>query len=99
MRNLTKSSLNYKSLLTKGKYGLYLHEYQAYDILKKYQVPLVPVHHLSCRVLEPALLTMLMPLLKGSCPLYPRTNLSSMSLLRLRFMQEEEAKEHSNNQG
>ena len=74
MRNLTKASFHYKSLLSKGKYGLYLHEYQAYDILKKYQLPLVPVPLSSSRALEPVPLMMLTPLHKGSCLLYQRIN-------------------------
>ena len=37
------SKLNPCSLLQKNIYNMYLHEYQAYDLLKKYQVPLVPV--------------------------------------------------------
>lgn len=45
MKHLHKG-IQFKSLLTRNKYGLYLHEYQAYDLLKKYKLPLVPVHHL-----------------------------------------------------
>lgn len=33
----------FKSLLMKPKQTLYIHEYQAYDLLKKYHLPLVPV--------------------------------------------------------
>jgi succinyl-CoA synthetase beta subunit len=43
MKNLNRSLSNFKSLFTKNKYSLYIHEYQAYDILKKYKLPLVPV--------------------------------------------------------
>lgn len=64
MKNLNRSLLNFKSLFTKNKYSLYIHEYQAYDILKKYKLPLVPVIFvLSIRALEQVLLRMLMPLL------------------------------------
>ena len=42
MRNL-RSAYNYKSLLQKNRCGLYIHEYQAHDLLKKYKLPLVPV--------------------------------------------------------
>lgn len=38
-----KKGFNFRSLLNQNKYGLYLHEYQAYDLLKKYKLPLVPV--------------------------------------------------------
>lgn len=63
MQNLNRSLSNFKSLFTKNKYSLYIHEYQAYDILKKYKLPLVPVIFvLFVRVLEPALQRMLIPL-------------------------------------
>jgi hypothetical protein len=32
-------------LTQQNVFNLYLHEYQAYDLLRKYQVPLVPVCH------------------------------------------------------
>ena len=41
-----RSGFNFKTLVSANKYGLYLHEYQAYDLLKKYKLPLVPVPHL-----------------------------------------------------
>ena len=37
-------NIPFKTLLNCNKYGLYLHEYQAYDLLKKYKLPLVPVN-------------------------------------------------------
>lgn len=40
-------SIQFKTLLNRNKYGLYLHEYQAYDLLKKYKLPLVPVNLFS----------------------------------------------------
>lgn len=43
MKHIQKG-IHFKSLLNRNKYGLYLHEYQAYDLLKKYKLPLVPVH-------------------------------------------------------
>lgn len=41
MRNISK--LFRPNLVHLNKYNLYLHEYQAYELLKKYDVPLVPV--------------------------------------------------------
>ena len=38
-----KAGLNYKALMQRNTYGLYIHEYQAHDLLKKYKLPLVPV--------------------------------------------------------
>lgn len=38
-----KTGLNFRGLLHQNKCGLYIHEYQAYDLLKKYHLPLVPV--------------------------------------------------------
>lgn len=35
-----------------NRYNLYLHEYQAYDLLKKYNVPLVPVNFLFISELQ-----------------------------------------------
>jgi len=32
-------------LTQQNVFKLYMHEYQAYDLLKKYQVPLVPVKY------------------------------------------------------
>ena len=44
-------------------YGLYIHEYQGYELLKKYDVPLVPVFLIIIdRVSELALQKMHMPL-------------------------------------
>lgn len=42
MKNLQKG-FHFRSILNQNRYGLYLHEYQAYDLLKKYKLPLVPV--------------------------------------------------------
>lgn len=39
-QKLAKSRL----LTQQNVFNLYMHEYQAYDLLKKYQVPLVPVY-------------------------------------------------------
>lgn len=42
------------TLLFRPRYNLYLHEYQAYDLLKKYQLSLVPVPlHFDLRATEP----------------------------------------------
>ena len=41
-------------LTQKNVFNLYMHEYQAYDLLKKYQVPLVPVSIIPYRATEPA---------------------------------------------
>ena len=55
MNNLRKI-LNSKALTQTNKYGLYIHEYQAYEVLKKYGLPMVPVSLLFLlRVLEPPL--------------------------------------------
>lgn len=43
------------------RYYLYLHEYQAYDLLKKYKLNLIPVHPILSRVSEPTLLRMQRP--------------------------------------
>lgn len=63
--NIACSALRFKSLTDKNKCGLYIHEYQAYDLLKKYQLPLVPVIFWIFRVSVQVLLMMPMPLLKG----------------------------------
>lgn len=68
MKNLTRSGFNFKSLLFTNKQSLYIHEYQAYDLLKKYQLPLVPVTpQIIFRVLEQVHLKMLMLLPKELC--------------------------------
>jgi len=36
-------TLKSRVLTQQNVFQMYLHEYQAYDLLKKYQVPLVPV--------------------------------------------------------
>lgn len=51
MKTIQKG-IHFRSLLNRNKYGLYLHEYQAYDLLKKYKLPLVPVIYFLFRVLE-----------------------------------------------
>lgn len=38
-----RTGLNFKSLVHQNKCSLYIHEYQAHDLLKKYKLPLVPV--------------------------------------------------------
>ena len=52
MRSLGKKLLS-RTLTQQNIFQLYLHEYQAYDLLKKYQVPLVPVHTHLFRASEP----------------------------------------------
>ena len=46
IHSIATSALKFRSLLDKNKCGLYIHEYQAYDLLKRYQLPLVPVKFL-----------------------------------------------------
>ena len=46
------------------KYNLYLHEYQAYDLLKKYKLNMIPVYHSLLRVSELITLKMRRPSLK-----------------------------------
>lgn len=58
MKNIQKG-LQFKSLVSRNIYGLYLHEYQAYELLKKYKLPLVPVICLLFRALELVLQKML----------------------------------------
>jgi hypothetical protein len=58
MKNIQKG-LQFKSLVSRNMYGLYLHEYQAYELLKKYKLPLVPVICLLFRALELVLQKML----------------------------------------
>ena len=43
--NKLRTGLKFKALLHQNRCGLYIHEYQAYDLLKKYGLPLVPVTH------------------------------------------------------
>lgn len=64
IHSIATSALKFRSLLDKNKCGLYIHEYQAYDLLKRYQLPLVPVKFLLSRALEQVLQKMLMLLLK-----------------------------------
>jgi len=42
MNRVAKNVFKFNPLTHQNKYNLYLHEYQAYEILKKYNVPLVP---------------------------------------------------------
>lgn len=79
-------------------FQLYLHEYQAYDLLKKYQVPLVPVHHLQSRVLEPILLKMHLQLRKESWLLRLKSSLLSILLSKRKSTLEAEEKEPLNSQ-
>ena len=58
MNRVAKNVFKFNPLTHQNKYNLYLHEYQAYEILKKYNVPLVPVLFLLYRVSEQALLKM-----------------------------------------
>ena len=51
MRTLAKKIMP-RALIHQNAFQLYLHEYQAYDLLKKYQVPLVPVIPPACRASE-----------------------------------------------
>jgi hypothetical protein len=48
MRTLAKKIVP-RALTQQNAFQLYLHEYQAYDLLKKYQVPLVTVISSPCR--------------------------------------------------
>lgn len=43
MNKISRNIFKLNSLTHSNKYNLYIHEYQAYEILKKYNVPLVPV--------------------------------------------------------
>ena len=90
MNKLARNLFKFKPLIHQNKYNLYLHEYQAYEILKKYGLPLVPVISALFRVLEPALQMMPMPSPIDSC--HKRQNRSplSMSSSRPKFMQVEE---------
>lgn len=40
---ILRNTPTFKSIVHQGKFGLYIHEYQAYDLLKKYNLPLVTV--------------------------------------------------------
>lgn len=92
MKGIQKG-IQFKSLVARNRYGLYLHEYQAYDLLKKYKLPLVPVHYQSFRALGQALLRTLTQLHRDSWQRLLKTNHLWMLLSKLRFMQEEEEKE------
>ena len=43
MNKIPKGLFQFKQLTHSNKYNLYVHEYQAHDMLKKYNVPLVNV--------------------------------------------------------
>ena len=74
MKKIQKG-LQFKSLVSRNMYGLYLHEYQAYELLKKYKLPLVPVIcSLLFRVLELVLQKMLMLSLRELCPVQLKIN-------------------------
>jgi len=86
------------NLLTqRNRYNLFLHEYQVYDLLKKYQVPLVPVSISKYRVSERIHLRMLLRSLiewwLESIKIELLWTLSS----RHRFMPEVEEKDSSRN--
>jgi hypothetical protein len=53
MRSLSKKVIP-RLLTQQNVYKLYLHEYQAYELLKKYQVPLVQVQQGYFRAIAPA---------------------------------------------
>ena len=95
MNKLARNIFKFKPLTHLNKYNLYLHEYQAYEILKKYGLPLVPVIFTLCRVLEPQL--QMMPTLSpiDSCPKLLSQSLLLMSLSKHKYMLEEEARVHS----
>ena len=97
MNKLARNIFRFKPLTHQNKYNLYLHEYQAYEILKKYGVPLVPVIFALFRASEPPHPMTLMPLPTDSCLRPQSPSLLLMSLSRLKFTQEEEAKVHSEN--
>lgn len=62
MNRVAKNVFKFNALTHQNKYNLYLHEYQAYEILKKYNLPLVPVYCLLYRVSELPILRMPTPL-------------------------------------
>lgn len=95
MNKLARNIFKFNPLTHQNKYNLYLHEYQAYEILKKYGLPLVPVILPLFRALEPQPLMMPTALPTGSCPKPPSPSLSLTSSSRLKFMLVEEEKEHS----
>ena len=97
MNKLTRNIFRFNPLTHQNKYNLYLHEYQAYEILKKYGVPLVPVIFSLSRASEPPHPKTLMLLPTDSCPRPQSPSLLLMSLSRLKCTQEEEAKVHSEN--
>lgn len=94
MNKLARSVFKFNPLTHQNKYNLYLHEYQAYDLLKQYNVPLVPVIFLLFRASEPALQMMHMPSLIDSCHKPQSPNHLLISSLKLKFMLEEEEREH-----
>lgn len=67
MNKIAKSIFKFNPLTHQNKYNLYLHEYQTYEILKHYGLPLVPVFRVLFRVLGQAHLRMHMPLQIESC--------------------------------
>lgn len=96
MRTIVQA-LRPRVLTQQNVFQMYLHEYQAYDLLKKYQVPLVPVLFTSLRVLELTRLKMHWQLRRELWLLPPRLNLLLILLSRHKFMLEEEGKECLNN--
>lgn len=95
MNRVAKNVFKFNPLTHQNKYNLYLHEYQAYEILKKYNVPLVPVSFLLYRVSEQALLKM--PTLSQTdwCHKPQSQKLLLMSSSRHKSTPVAEVKEHS----
>lgn len=60
MNKIAKSIFKFNPLTQQNKYNLYLHEYQTYEILRHYDLPLVPVCLFLFRVLESVRRKMLM---------------------------------------
>jgi len=96
MRTIVKA-LRPRVLTQQNVFQMYLHEYQAYDLLKKYQVPLVPVLLTLLRVLGPTHLKMHWLLRRELWLPPPKINHLLILLSRRRFMLEEEEKECSRN--
>lgn len=65
MQSFSRKAVS-RLLTQQNTYHLYLHEYQAYDLLKKYHVPLVPVSSILFRASEPTTQKMLMQFLSES---------------------------------
>jgi hypothetical protein len=61
MNKIARSLFKFNPLTHQNQFNLYIHEYQAYEILKTYGLPLVPVILQLFRVLEQARPKMHMP--------------------------------------